>query len=167
MEASKKILFISYDGMTDPLGQSQVIPYLSNLTKFGYSFTILSCDKADKYAANKAYVETLIAPFPIAWVSVPYHKNPPVLSSVYDFYALKKAAKKLQAIHQFNMVHTRPGLPTLVALYLKRNFSVKFLNDVRGFWADERVDGGMWNLQNPVFKSVYKFFKNYSKRNSA
>ena len=161
MAASKKILFISYDGMTDPLGQSQVIPYLSNLTEFGYSFTILSCDKADKYAANKAYVETLIAPFPIAWVSVPYHKAPPVLSSVYDFYALKKAAKKLQAIHQFDMVHTRPGLPTMVALYLKRNFDVKFLNDIRGFWADERVDGGMWNLQNPVLKRVYKFFKKH------
>ncbi len=161
MKASKKILFISYDGMTDPLGQSQVIPYLSNLTKFGYTFTILSCDKADKYAANKAYVETLIAPFPITWVSVPYHKNPPVLSSVYDFYALKNAAKKLQALHHFDMVHTRPGLPTMVALYLKRNFGVKFLNDVRGFWANERVDGGMWNLQNPVFKSVYKFFKKH------
>ena len=53
MEASKKILFISYDGMTDPLGQSQVIPYLSNLTKFGYTFTILSCDKADKYANSE------------------------------------------------------------------------------------------------------------------
>ena len=49
----KKILFISYDGMTDVLGQSQVIPYLAGLTKMGYTFTILSCDKPDKYLANK------------------------------------------------------------------------------------------------------------------
>ena len=28
-----KILYISYDGMTDPLGQSQVIPYLVGLVK--------------------------------------------------------------------------------------------------------------------------------------
>lgn len=159
--STKRILFISYDGMTDPLGQSQVIPYLSNLTKFGYTFTILSCDKPGKYTANKAYVEQLIAPFNIKWVSVPYHKNPPILSSIYDFYALKKAAKKLQAIHHFDMVHTRPGLPTLVALYLKKTFGIKFLNDIRGFWADERVDGGMWNLQNPVFKKVYRFFKKH------
>jgi len=157
----KNILFISYDGMTDPLGQSQVIPYLSNLTKFGYSFTILSCDKPDKYAANKEYVKTLIAPFPIKWVSIPYHKNPALLSSVYDFLVLKNVAIKLQRIHHFDMVHTRPGLPTLVALYLKKKFGVKFLNDIRGFWADERVDGGMWNLQNPVFKRVYNFFKQH------
>jgi len=157
----KNILFISYDGMTDPLGQSQVIPYVTSLTKFGYTFTILSCDKPEKYAANREYVETLIAPFPIKWVSIPYHKNPAVLSSVYDFLALKNAAKKLQLIHRFDMVHTRPGLPTLVALHLKKKFGVKFLNDIRGFWADERVDGGMWNLRNPVFKKVYTFFKRH------
>ena len=159
--ADKKILFISYDGMTDPLGQSQVIPYLSNLTKAGYSFTILSCDKPEKYPAGKAYVEKLIAPFPINWISVPYHKNPPVLSSVYDYYALKKAAKNLQGTNHFDMVHSRPGLPTLVALYLKKKYGLKFLNDIRGFWADERVDGGMWNLKNPVFNWLYHFFKRH------
>ena len=162
--ATKNILFISYDGMTDPLGQSQVIPYLSGLTKFGYSFTILSCDKADKYAANREYVEALLAPYPIKWVSLKYHKKPPVLSAVYDFFALKKAAKKLhQALH-FDMMHTRPGPPTLVALYLKRKFGIKFLHDIRGFWADERVEGGIWNVQNPVFKLVYRFFKRHEHR---
>ncbi len=157
----KKILFISYDGMTDPLGQSQVIPYLSGLTKFGYSFTILSCDKPEKFAANKQYVEKLLEEFPIKWVSIPYHKNPPVLSAMYDYRMLKKKAKELHAQDPFDMVHTRPGIPTLVALWMKKKYGVKFLNDVRGFWADERVDGGMWNLANPLFKMVYRFFKKH------
>ncbi len=30
---------------------------------------------------------------------------------------------------------------------------------MRGFWADERVEGGLWNLRNPVFKRVYTYFK--------
>jgi glycosyltransferase involved in cell wall biosynthesis len=159
----KKILFISYDGMTDPLGQSQVIPYLSNLSKYGYSFVILSCDKPEKYVAGKAYVEKLIAPFDIQWVSIPYHKKPPVLSSLYDFYILKKTAKKLHALHQFDMVHTRQGLPSLAGIYLKNKFGIKFLNDIRGFWADERVEGGIWSLKNPVLKKVYHFFKQHEK----
>ncbi|CAN5760978.1 glycosyltransferase family 4 protein [soil metagenome] len=157
----KHILFISYDGMTDPLGQSQVIPYLSGLTKFGYRFTILSCDKPERFAANKQYVERLLSGLPIEWVSIPYHKNPPVLSSIFDYKALKKKAKALHAKDPFDMVHTRPGLPTLVALWIKKTYGIKFLNDVRGFWADERVDGGMWNQQNPVFKAVYRFFKKH------
>ena len=157
----KNILFISYDGMTDPLGQSQVIPYLSGLTKFGYRFTILSCDKPEKYKENKTYVQDLIAGYPIEWVSIPYHKNPPVLSSIYDYRMLKKKAKELHTKNNFDMVHTRPGLPTLVALWMKKKYGTKFLNDVRGFWADERVDGSMWSLKNPVFKAVYNFFKKH------
>ncbi len=59
------------------------------------------------------------------------------------------------------MVHTRPGIPTLVALWMKEKYSIHFLNDVRGFWADERVDGGMWNLRNPLFRAIYHFFKKH------
>lgn len=159
MAINKKILFISYDGLTDPLGQSQIIPYLAGLTKFGYEFVILSCDKPEKYRQNKTYVESLIAPYPITWVSVPYTKKPPVLSSVYDYFKLRSKAKKLHQVHQFDMMHTRPGIPQLVALHLKKKLGIKFMNDIRGFWADERVDGGMWNLKNPLYRIVYNFFK--------
>jgi len=159
MKIKKRILFISYDGMTDPLGQSQVIPYLAGLTEYGYEFTILSCDKPDKYADHKEYVINLMKPYSIKWISIPYHKKPPVLSSYYDFLMLKKKAKELYKKEKFDMVHTRPGVPTLVALWLKKKYRVKFFNDIRGFWADERVDGGMWNMKNPLFRAIYKWFK--------
>src|SRR6476661_4397004 len=153
MTVKKNILFISYDGMTDPLGQSQVIPYLAGLTAHGYGFTILSCDKPDKYLQQKEYVMELLEPYPIKWISIPYHKNPPVLSSYYDFIMLKKKAKELYIKEKFDLVHTRPGLPALVALWLKKKYGLKFLNDIRGFWADERVDGGMWDMKNPLLKT--------------
>ena len=159
MPAQKKVLFISYDGMTDPLGQSQVIPYLAGLSKLGYQFTILSCDKPEKFIKHKDEVDLLVKDIPITWVSLPYHKNPPVLSSVYDYFKLKQKAVQLHAIHKFAMVHTRPGVPQLIALHLKKKFGVKYLNDIRGFWADERVDGGMWDLKNPLYRTVYNFFR--------
>ncbi len=30
---------------------------------------------------------------------------------------------------------------------------------MRGFWADEKVDAGAWNLNNPLYRMIYKFFK--------
>ena len=42
---STGVLYISYDGMTDNLGQSQVIPYLQGLSEKGYSIHLLSCEK--------------------------------------------------------------------------------------------------------------------------
>lgn len=145
--------------MTDPLGQSQVIPYLIRLTRYGYRFTLLSCDKADRMRENETRIRQWLQPFPINWVSVPYHKNPPVLSSVYDFWQLRQTAVKIHLKDPFDMVHTRVGVPTLVGLHLKKKYGVKFLNDIRGFWADERVDGGMWNQKNPLYRIIYRFFR--------
>jgi glycosyltransferase involved in cell wall biosynthesis len=34
---------------------------------------------------------------------------------------------------------------------------------MRGFWVDERVEGGLWNLKNPVYAAVYKYFKGKEK----
>lgn len=159
MDKEKHILFLSYDGMTDPLGQSQVIPYLKGLCKYGYKFTIVSFDKPHLYKANKHVVEEMLDDVDISWVSLKYHKTPPILSSIYDYYQMKRTAFQLHKHFKFDMVHTRPGIPTLVALALKTKTRIKFLNDVRGFWAQERVDGGMWNLKNPVYKKLFNFFR--------
>jgi glycosyltransferase involved in cell wall biosynthesis len=155
----KHILFISYDGMTDPLGQSQVIPYLIGLTKKGYRFTILSCEKNERYALYKNEIEKLLNPFPIEWVAIPYHRNPPVVSSAFDTFMLVRKAKKLHSKNKFDMVHTRPGTPALAGLWIKKKLGVKFLNDIRDFFAESRIDSGAWNKNNFIYKSVYRFFK--------
>jgi len=46
---------------------------------------------------------------------------------------------------------------------MKRKWGVKFVFDMRGFWADERVDGNIWKLNNPIFKLVYTYFKKKEK----
>ncbi len=155
----RHILFISYDGMTDPLGQSQVIPYLIKLTRFGYRFTLLSGEKPGRYRLYRQTVEQQLAPYPINWVPVPYHKWPPVLSSVFDNRQLYRKARALHRSDPFDLVHTRVGVPALVGYRLKKKSGIPFLNDIRGFWADERVDGGIWNLRNPVYRLVYRFFR--------
>lgn len=144
--------------MTDPLGQSQVIPYLSGLTKYGYQFTILSCEKPEKYSLHKKEIESLLGQFSITWVPIKYHKAPAVFSTVYDVYHLKKKARKLHAKEKFDMVHTRAGIPALVGLWLKKNYAVKFLNDIREFYADSRIEGGMWDTDKFFYKKIYLFF---------
>ena len=48
----RRVLFISYNGMLEPLGQTQVIPYLRELAKRGVKYTLLSFEKANAFAAQ-------------------------------------------------------------------------------------------------------------------
>lgn len=153
------ILFISYDGMTDPLGQSQVIPYLSGLAKYGYRFTIISCEKKERFQNHKEKIYALLSPFQIKWIPLLYHKSPPVFSAIYDLKLIKETARKLYNDDPFDMVHTRSGTPALAGLWLKRKFGIKFLNDIRDFYSQSRIDSGQWKQNNPVYRMVYNYFR--------
>ena len=56
---NNRVLFISYDGMTDPLGQSQVLPYLTHLVQLNYEIHILSTEKNENFLNNKAIIEAM------------------------------------------------------------------------------------------------------------
>jgi glycosyltransferase involved in cell wall biosynthesis len=73
---------------------------------------------------------------------------------------MRKLSKELNVKHSFSLIHCRSYIPSLVGLSFKRLYGIPFLFDMRGFWADERVEGGIWNLKNPIYKLVYKYFKN-------
>ena len=159
MTTLKRVLFISYDGMTDPLGQSQVIPYLLGLSREGYEFYLLSCEKKEVFEKNRSVVENILLGSRIHWIPLKYTKRPPVLSTVIDILKLRGAAARIHKEVGLSMVHTRPGIPALVGLYLKKKYGIKFLNDIREFYADSRVDGGMWNKRDFLYKFIYNFFK--------
>jgi len=57
----------------------------------------------------------------------------------------------------------RSYITSLIGLGFKQKHQVKFLFDMRGFWADERVDGNLWKLNKFYFKWIYNFFKKREK----
>jgi glycosyltransferase involved in cell wall biosynthesis len=154
-----RVLYLSYDGMTDPLGQSQVIPYLKGLRELGHQITLVSFEKSDRYESKGDYIKKALQEAGIAWHPLHYTKNPPVVSTVLDLLKLRRISRTLHLKNQFTLVHCRSYLTALVGLHLKRAFGLKFLFDMRGFWADERVEGGIWNLKNPLFRWIYRYFK--------
>ena len=156
-------LYLSYDGMTDPLGQSQVLPYLFGLSKLGHSITLVSFEKRENdYLSKKIF--DLCKENNVHWYPLTYTKNPPVFSTIYDLLKLLRLVRKLHQQFSFDIIHCRSYLTALIGLHLKRKKGISFLFDMRGFWADERVEGNIWNLKNPIFKLVFKFFKKKEKQ---
>jgi glycosyltransferase involved in cell wall biosynthesis len=153
------VLFLSFDGLTDPLGQSQVLPYVIGLSKEGFDFTIVSFEKSGPYRKNQKRIQQLCDENKVRWKPLKYHGNPPVIGTLLNLFNLWRLAGALHKDTPFSLVHGRSYFPSIVALWLKRKFGVKFLFDMRGFWADERVEGGLWNLKNPVYNLIYKYFK--------
>ena len=159
-----KVLYISYDGLTDPLGRSQILPYLAGLAAARPPDHHPQLREAGADGQGRARIRQRCEDAGIGWHPLKYHKQPPVLSSAYDAAALQRAAIRLHRASASIVVHCRSYIPARAGLALKRRFGTRFLFDMRGFWPDEKVEGDNWNLSNPVYAAVYRYFKRLESR---
>ena len=139
------VLYISYDGMLEPLGQSQVLSYLRHLA-VDREIHLISFEKADDWG-NTSIRENLardISAMGIVWHPLRYHKRPSALATAWDIACGIVVGLWLVLRHRLCIVHARSYVASVIALTLKRLTGVKYVFDMRGFWADERVDGGLW-----------------------
>ena len=153
-----KILYLSYDGMTDSLGQAQVLPYLIGLANKGVHIHLISFEKKE-FVENIPPIKNRCEENGIIWHPQQYTKRPPLISTLKDIIQMKKIAFRLHETVDFDLVHCRSYIPALIGRSLQKKKNLKFVFDMRGFWADERVEGGIWDIKNPVFKKAYQFFK--------
>jgi glycosyltransferase involved in cell wall biosynthesis len=149
--------------MTDPLGQSQVLPYLKGLSKEGYEFHLISFEKSDRFNQHKRHIQSLCNEDNIQWHPQYYSKVGGLRSTLKQVKKLKKVSSYLYSKHSFDIVHCRSYISALAGLDLKRKHGVKFIFDMRGFWADERVDGKIWSLKSPIYSRIFKYFKKKEK----
>ena len=94
----------------------------------------------------------------IHWHLRRYHKRPSALATAYDILVGIATGLWLVLRHDIGIVHARSYVAAVIALVLKRLTGVRFIFDMRGFWADERVDGGLWPRDGRMFR-VAKWFE--------
>ena len=153
------VLYISYDGMLEPLGQSQVLSYLKRLAS-DRSIHLISFEKAADWA-NVAERERLageIADSGVVWHPLRYHKRPMLLATLWDTANGVRLGLWLVFRYRLRIVHARSYMPSAISLVLKSLARVRFIFDMRGFWADEKVDGGSWRRESRIYQ-VTKWFE--------
>lgn len=153
------VLYISYDGMLEPLGQSQVLAYLKHLAN-DRPIHLVSFEKAIDWnnVAERIRIQREVAAYGVIWHPLRYHKKPSALATAVDICQGIIWGLWLVVKYRLRIVHARSYVASVMALTIKRLTGVKFLFDMRGFWADERVDGGLWSRDGRMYR-VAKWFE--------
>jgi glycosyltransferase involved in cell wall biosynthesis len=155
---TQRVLYISYTGLMDPLGQSQVLQYVLALGRSGHSMTVLSFEKPDALAdqARVAAMRALCQEAGVDWRARAWHNKPiGVVATLYDLIAGRRQAIRIARELGVEIVHCRSYIASLMGLAVKRATGAKLIFDMRGFWPDERVDGGIWSKSSLVYR-VFK-----------
>lgn len=156
--SSNAALFISYDGLTDPLGGSQILPYVRSIAAHPRKMHVLSFEKPDRFAAAGAALAAELAKEGIGWTPLTFSHGGK-LAKAWDLIRMYAVATKLVASEHFSIVHCRSYQAAQVGRLLKRLFGTKVLFDMRGLWVDERMDGGIWSRARRVDRLAYAYYK--------
>lgn len=154
-----RVLYISYDGMLEPLGQSQVLAYLKKLSGT-HCIHLLSFEKAADWGRHDERAQLMLdmQVHGIHWHPLRYHKSPTAIATSWDIAAGIFMGLWLMLRHRLRIVHARSYVPSVMAMALQSLVGARFIFDMRGFWADERIDGGLWPADSRIYR-VAKWFE--------
>lgn len=156
---SRCSLFITYDGLLDPLGASQILPYLKSIATQEDHLHVLSFEKPERYALSAGTLRKELAGTTICWTPLIFTRRWGTLGKVWDLVRMHLAACRISAWNRPSVVHARGHAPAQAALLIKQLFRARFLFDCRGLWVDERVDKGGWVLTNRWHRLQYRSYK--------
>lgn len=145
----KKILYVTYDGLNEQLGQSQVLPYLRGLVERGHRFEVLSFEKPGHTLCFRKQLSP-----GIVWTALRYHKRPTVPATAFDVAQGLGTLAMESILGGADIIHVRSYVPAVMALPWVMATKIPLLFDMRGLWADERVEAGTWPEAGGVYRAA-------------
>lgn len=156
------VLYISYDGMAEPLGQSQVLAYVERLADEN-AIHIVSFEKPADLddPVRMTAIRDRLSTAGIGWTPMRYHSRPSAPATAYDILRGQAVVLALARHLRADIIHVRSYVPALMALPARRILGAKLLFDIRGFWPDERVEGGLWPKDGALYRTAKRLERNF------
>jgi glycosyltransferase involved in cell wall biosynthesis len=140
----KQVLYLTRNGLLEPLGQSQIFPYLRGLSR-AYSLALITFEKpadiADYSLQHRASEQC--AELQLRWIPLRFRLKPRPWAP-----ALAIPQLAIVALCQWGhrrrpqLVHARSYVPAAIALLLHRLTGVSFIFDMRALWPEELITAG-------------------------
>lgn len=161
-------LFISHTGMTEPLGQSQVIPYVAGLARRGAEMTILSFEPIARAEDEFATVHAQLAQAGVDWIPLQRSASHAAATKMWESAAALTRGLRLSLRKRPHIIHARSYLPGAVADVIATSLPrTKLLFDCRGMLGDEYADTGYWQRTDARYRIVKRYERRLFRRADA
>ncbi len=133
-------LYLTRNGLLEPLGQSQVLAYLRGLSR-SYRITLISYEKdedradATRFAAMRAECERL----GIRWLPQRFRPRPRVVAAALAMLRMVWLVWREVRGMRARLIHARSYIPATVAMTASRLTGVPFIFDMRALWPEELI----------------------------
>ena len=133
-------LYLSRNGLLEPLGQSQVFAYLRGLSR-DYNITLITYEKdedwADKARLQKA--RTDCKDLGIWWLPQHFRQRPKIVAPAFSIIRMVWLVRREVRRSGIRLIHARSNIPAATALAVSWMTGVPFLFDLRSLFPEELI----------------------------
>jgi L-malate glycosyltransferase len=150
-----RVLFVSYNALIEPLGPTQILPYVRRLAE-SCEMAVLSYEKrvrsGEEDARDTGETANVLAALGISWIRLRYHKRPSLPATLFDIGHGVLRILREHRRRPFDLLHARGYVPGAIAWGVKQATGVPFLFDIRGLQAEEYADAGHWDVRGLKYR---------------
>lgn len=150
-----RTLYLTRNGLLEPLGQSQVLAYLRGLSR-EYEITLITFEKSEDWAdlervvKARAECETL----GIRWLPQSFIARPRLLAPALGTVQMMWVALREVVLRGVQLIHARSYIPAAVAMMIGKIARVPFIFDMRALWPEELITAGRLRRGSPLHRLI-------------
>lgn len=138
------IIYLTLDGLLDPLGRSQIVSYVVPQVKQGLRFHFMSFEKKSRlYGPKVADLKRQLKLVGCEWSYVIFHGRKSFVKGALSYLRFIIMVFRVLGSGRADVVHCRSFPVCFVAVFLRLFFKFKIVLDTRGLWFRERVEASM------------------------
>lgn len=148
-------LYLTRNGLLEPLGQSQVFSYLRGLSQ-EHRITLISYEKDDDWADTQrvAQMRAECERLGIRWLPQRFRAQPKVIAPALSMVRMVWLVAREVRRQRVRLIHARSYIPAAVALVVSRLTGVPFLFDMRALWPEELITAGRLRRGSMLHKAM-------------
>lgn len=143
---AREILYVTMDGVLQPLGYSQVARVVMGLSQRGFRYQLLSFERPQDLSDGRRVrdLNALLTKAGVTWSYYPYTQGGTYRAAAMNLSRLGQGIMSRLGSGRIGLVHARAYKAALLARLAKRAYGVPYLFDARGRWIDERLLARRW-----------------------
>jgi glycosyltransferase involved in cell wall biosynthesis len=150
-----RTLYLTRNGLLEPLGQSQILAYLRGLS-CDHEVTLITYEKPEDLAdtAAMARARADCAAHGIRWLPQRFRPHPKIIAPALSMLRMIWLVRREVRQKGIRLIHARSYIPASVALVVSRMTGVPFLFDMRALWPEELVTSGRLRRGSLIHRAI-------------
>lgn len=148
-------LYLTRNGLLEPLGQSQVFAYLRGLSR-DHEITLITYEKPDDWAdsVRMAQAHADCERHGIRWLPQRFRSRPRVIAPALSMVRMAWLVWREVRSGRARLIHARSYIPAAAALIVHRLAGVPFIFDMRALWPEELITAGRLKRGSLLHRSI-------------